>query len=313
MDILFKSSEISKIIAHDIEENMVNHAYMLISGDGECLKGLSKHIAKQILCESHSACGQCSQCVKIEKNEHADVVVLPSSKKNIVVEDVENIVNESYVLPLEGEKKIYILNDFDLATVQAQNKLLKTLEEPPKSVVFVVTASNENNVLATIRSRCKKLFVPQIKREILRDYLMKKYNNSPNVDRIMDIVDGNLSMATKFLENDKMLKIKDICISIVNAFDKSDKVLSVGNQIQEIDDFENFLGVLLDTFREVMEAIVNNDGSKYKIQKYSAEMIVGIVNIIQNSVKKYKANCNINAIIDYLLLGILEVRFKCSK
>ena len=310
---LFKESSVVNIVARDIQENTLNHAYMLISGDEEYSKALSKHIAKLIMCVSHSACDMCNQCIKIDKNEHADLVVLPSTKKNIVVDDIENIVSESYVLPLEGDKKIYILNNFDMATVQAQNKLLKTLEEPPKSVVFIITATNENNVLATIRSRCKKLFIPQINDKSLTNYLKRNYPNRNDIDRIVSFVEGNLTSSIKFLSNDNMIKMKDLSLDIINVFDKSDKVLHYSTLIQEVDNLESFLNLLIDSFREVSEAIVNGDKTCYNIAKYNHNMIFEISKVIQTSIMKFKANCNASAIIDYLLLGILEVRYKCQK
>lgn len=314
MDKLYNFSSIKEVISRDIKEDMISHAYMLISSDSEYVKLLAKQMAKQILCVDKTPCESCNQCIKVEKNEHADVVILPNGKKNLVVEDVENIVSESYVLPLEGDKKIYILNDFDLTTVQAQNKLLKTLEEPPKSVVFIITTTNENNVLATIRSRCKKVFVPLIKENVLLEYLSKDYPNNEGLGRIVKISDGNLTIAKRFLDNDKMLKIKDICCDIVNMFDKSDKVLYYSSIIMEYsDELEDFLNVLLDTFKEVMVAVVNKDNSTYLINKYSPASIMEISKVIQNAVMKLKANCNTNGILDYLLLGILEVRFKCQR
>lgn len=313
MNELFKESSVSNILARDIKESTLNHAYMLISNDDEYVKSFAKYIAKQIMCASHSVCGECSQCVKIDKNEHADLVVLPTSKKNIVVDDIESIVTESYVLPLEGEKKIYILNGFDLATVQAQNKLLKTLEEPPKSVIFIITATNENNVLATIRSRCKKLFIPQIQDNTLLTYLQKRYPNRSDIERVVKMVEGNLTAAIKFLENDHMIKLKDLCLEVINVFDRSDKVLHYSSLIQDVDDLESFLNLLLDSFREVGEAIVKKDTTCYNIAKYNHKMIFEISKVIQNSIMKLKSNCNSSAIIDYLLLGILEVRYKCQK
>jgi len=314
MERLYKSSNVYDIVSRDLKENMLNHGYMLISNDNEYVKALAKYMAMQILCENHTPCFSCNQCVKVEKGEHADVVVLPNSKKNIVVEDVENIVSESYILPLEGEKKIYILNNFDLTTVQAQNKLLKTLEEPPKSVVFILTTTNENNVLATIKSRCKKIVVPEINENKLRDYLLSIHSGNENIEKVVKIADGNLTTANRFLTSEKMIQIKDICVEIVNRFDKSDKVLHYSTLIQEFaENIEDFLAVLLDTFKEVGEAIVTGDETKYNIRKYSLKLIVEISKLIQTSVMKVKANCNINAVLDYLLLGILEVRFKCQK
>jgi len=314
MKTLYKQSNVFELLSRDLKENMLNHGYMLISNDEDYVKALAQHMAMQILCAEHTPCHNCSQCIKIEKNEHADVVIIPHNKKNIVVEDVERIVSESYVLPLEGERKIYILNNFDLATVQAQNKLLKTLEEPPKSVVFIITTTNENNVLATIKSRCKKVVVPLIRDELLENYLKTEYTDTQAISKVLSFADGNLTTAKRFLSGEKTMQIKDICIEIVNKLDKSDKVLYYSSLIQEFsENIEDFLNILLDTFKEVGEDIVKMSETRYNIHKYNLKIIVEISKVIQTALMKVKANCNLNAVLDYLLLGILEVKFRCQK
>ena len=310
---LYKSSNICEVIGRDLKEGMLNHAYMLISNDNEYVKSIAKYVAIHILCDKNTFCGECSQCVKVEKDEHADVAIFPTSKKNIVVDDVEKIVGESYVLPLEGERKVYILNNFDMATVQAQNKLLKTLEEPPKSVVFIITTTNENNVLDTIKSRCKKIITQQINSVDLKAYL-SSLHNSGDIERIVDLSDGNLTTAIRFLTNEKMIRLKDVCVDIINNLNRSDRILYYSTIIQECaDNVEDFLNLLLESFREVSVDIVSNNTLRYRIEKYSLATVMEISKIIQNASMKLKANCNINAVLDYLLMGILEVRYKCKK
>ena len=126
--------------------------------------------------------------------------------------------------------------------------------------------------------------------------------------------DGNLTTAKRFLSGEKTMHIKDVCIEIVNKLDKSDKVLHYSSIIQEFsDNIEDFLNILLDTFKEVGEDIVFKNENRYNINKYNLKMIVEISKVIQTALMKIKANCNLNAVLDYLLLGILEVKFKCQK
>ena len=110
------------------------------------------------------------------------------------------------------------------------------------------------------------------------------------------------------------MQIKDICIEIVNKLDKSDKVLYYSSLIQEFsENVEDFLNILLDTFKEVGEDIVNANETRYNIHKYNLKIIVEISKVIKTALMKVKANCNLNAVLDYLLLGILEVKFRCQK
>lgn len=122
----------------------------------------SKFYAKCVVCESETKpCDECKHCKKAEKSIHPDIIELfPSGKmKSYPIEEIRRIKEDAFVLPNEARAKAYIFNDVDNISVVSQNALLKILEEPPKSVVFVLNCKSKAHLLDTIISRATAIFV----------------------------------------------------------------------------------------------------------------------------------------------------------
>lgn len=135
------------------ETNSLPHAVIF---EGERAKEFSEFFAKTAVCEGkNKPCGVCRHCIKAQKGVHPDIINLePEGKtKNYKVDFVRNIKSDSYVLPNEADAKVYIFNDAENISTVSQNALLKVLEEPPKSVVFVINCKEKTNLLDTVISR----------------------------------------------------------------------------------------------------------------------------------------------------------------
>ena len=132
------------------------HAYLFVSGDLTARRNVSKQIAKSMLCQSRKEdaepCGECSCCVKVEAGTHPDCIYLSDGEKT-KVDDVRKLEDEAHLSTNEADSKVFILEDADGFNVQSQNALLKIIEEPPKGVKFVLTASSVSAILPTVRSR----------------------------------------------------------------------------------------------------------------------------------------------------------------
>ncbi len=114
------------------------------------------NVVKIKLCDGEGKpCGKCGNCIKMESNSHPDVKIIGANGKNksIKIDDIRNIREDAYIISGEGAGKFYIIKDADFMTVQAQNALIKILEEPPKDVTFVLLCESSGNLLSTIRSR----------------------------------------------------------------------------------------------------------------------------------------------------------------
>lgn len=132
------------------------HAYLFVSGDTETRHSAAKNISMSMLCRNRqpdgTPCKECDCCVKVNAGTHPDCIYVSGSEKT-TVDDVRKIEDEAYLAPNEADSKVFILEDADEYNVQSQNALLKIVEEPPKGVKFVLTASSVGAVLPTVRSR----------------------------------------------------------------------------------------------------------------------------------------------------------------
>lgn len=306
---IYLESQIHKIINGDLQNNMLNHSYMLISTDRLLINEFARLVAQEIMCETN--CGICPTCVKIQNHNHSDVVEYPQNEKGILSADADRIVEDSYVLPMEGDRKIYILHNFDEANVIVQNKLLKTIEEPSHSVVFLITCSNDSLVLPTIRSRCKKLTEPVFNECQIAGYLERNFNiDRDKIEKITKICDGNLSLAVDYATDNKMLDMRALAIEILSKMNSSADVLKYSVAVQKYKgSLEVFFAVMLDVLHASMrDKIIGKNTTLYNEQA-----TVGATYIIKDAIKKIKSNCNTNSVIEGVLLGMLEERYKCQK
>ena len=144
-------------------EAALSHAY-LISAAAEKGEPAAAELARALVCSAPvggSPCGCCENCRKAEKGIHPDILTigrLPDDKgklrREIYVEQIRDIVADASILPNEAERKVYIIRDAGTMNPQAQNALLKILEEPPRFVAFILLAEHAGALLETVRSRC---------------------------------------------------------------------------------------------------------------------------------------------------------------
>ena len=151
--------------------NHLSHAYLFISPDLIYNNLCAEIFASHILCENKNFCGSCPSCQKSLAKTNLDLTVLPT-EKTILAQDINLVIEKSLERPMFGDFKVFILRGIDSATIQAQNKLLKTLEEPPRHVVFILTATNENKILPTIISRVRKVFLPKLNKKAVEEIIL---------------------------------------------------------------------------------------------------------------------------------------------
>lgn len=317
---LYRNSDIHKKITLDKNADMLNHAYILSSADTILLDSYAIFVAQDICCENTNApCMQCLHCQKIMHGNMVDLCIYPKSEKSLVVEDISNIVVDSYIRPMDNKYKIYILKNFDLCTIQGQNKLLKTLEEPPQNVIFLLTCTNADAILTTIRSRAKILNEPTLNKKVVCEYLQS--HGVTNADIFASMSDGKLSTAMALSHNRNASNIVDDVISVLLELNSSKDVLKYTSKILTYKkDISFFLETMVAVLRDiavVKVADINFGGYRSKIVElseiYSAPMIEKIVLSITGIFNKLDFNCNVTGLIDQLLLDILEVRFLCQK
>jgi len=317
---LYLKSQLKITIANDLSAGMLNHCYLLSCVDDYLLDNFVVFMAKEIFCSSEEKpCLTCNNCQKIEHGNMVDLMFFPKSEKTLVTDDINEIVNDCYIKPMESEYKIYVLKNFHLCTVQAQNKLLKTLEEPPQNVVFILTTTNESLILPTISSRSKKINVNLVSdkecESVLESLKVK------NAEIISKMSGGNISLALNMSKSGDASSIVGLCIDMLLNMKASSDIIKYSSKILALKkDFVFFLDCLQLVLRDVAVASTSKISfSTFKddILKLSKGLSCKQIKYISDKknkiYEKLSFNCNLPALVDKFLLDILEVKFLCQK
>jgi len=160
------------------QKNKIMHAYIINEEKGMGAQELAKVWAAHLLCKNdlNECCKKCHSCIQMKADLHPDFIFISPYKKNSIgVDDIRESINSTLnIMPYMGGYKIYVIKDAHKMTVQAQNALLKTIEEPPEYVIIILLCTNMDMLLETIKSRCIKLrLLPQaedaIKKNLIKD------------------------------------------------------------------------------------------------------------------------------------------------
>lgn len=200
---------------YSLRHGTAGQSYLIEGPAGSGKKTFATLMAKALLCDGpieRRPCGVCSHCLKIEGGNHPDfVVVSPAKDKvSVSVEVVRTIREGLYILPNEGEKRIYLIPDAEALTVAAQNALLKAFEEPPPFAVFILTVKNAQEMLPTIVSRAIRLKTSPLSKEQVADDLKKNVAASrQEIESVANLCAGNIGMARSMLKNKFLEEVCD--------------------------------------------------------------------------------------------------------
>lgn len=302
--------------------NKLTHAYMFVSSDEILLQEFSMLFASLIMCKSQSVCKECVSCKKIALGSHPDVTILPKGDK-VLVEDVEKLIDDSIMVAMEGDYKVYIFNKFSTANTQAQNKLLKTLETPPKDVFIILNVTNETNILPTIASRCKKIRLANLSNEEIEKAIMPICNDKEKAKTIGFISEGSLTRALNFADNESFMQNYNLACDILKKIKNSTTVLPLSSSLNEKKNyFADILEIFESLFRDMM--MIRLDRTQYitnknienllkeVAQEYSCDAIDYIIKKIYHIKAELNFNVSPTTLIDNLLLYILEVKHLCK-
>ena len=170
---------IKEFIHNVLASKKIPHAF-IFEGEKGCGKMLTaKTFAKILQCkeDEYGICSKCKSCLQMESNNQPDVIVVQKSKKNYTIDDIRSgLTSDIGIKPHAGPYKIYIVPEAHTLREDAQNAILKTIEEPPEYAIIILLAENADTLLATIRSRCVTIKFNMVDTIKITKYLMEKYN-----------------------------------------------------------------------------------------------------------------------------------------
>lgn len=313
---LLKSTTAYKIFNADKLNGTLSHAILIFCEDGYMLKDYLKEFAKQILCEKQNACGECRVCKLIDGDNYQDLIVYPKDKK-VSTGDIDDLVAKTFTRPLEGDKKVFLITDGQNLNDKCQNKLLKTLEEPPKNTYFIIGTTSINSILPTVLSRVKKLEILPFNSEVIFEFLNSECQDKEKLKNAICLSNGKIGESLFRYSSCEGLEVEKKVKKILLEMQNSGQVLKYSSTIkkEEVKDFLSELSRILTT------AIRHKSGITYEsdqdIEKIAKEFTYGALVYALDVVRKYEKTVhfygNLQAICDGVLFGILEGKYKCSK
>lgn len=311
----------SDIIGHEkvrsefdelIKMGKISHAHIICGEDGIGKSFVARELAAKIL-------------GKTEIKEYVDLIEwkINSGKKSISVDQVRSIIEEVNKKPYEGDKKVIIIHNADYVTIQGQNALLKTIEEPPKGVFILLLCETMGRLLDTIRSRCQLHKMKKLSREEMMSFINRKYGqlDENQIKSILAFSVGVPGKAEDFMENVSLKIIRNEVMDILINI-KSVEYSSIVKYAQKLTEYKELWRDVIDCFivyiRDSLvyketgkeELIINNDkleDIKRLAMQFSMNRLNRIFDILNFAKSNIESNVSVELTYGTMLFKIQEV------
>jgi len=307
------------------------HAYLFVGRPHVGKMTLARDVASLLNCESSEPpCGKCPSCLKVVAGKHSDVQEIGLGKNadgrpltEISVEDVKQLQHSANLPPFEGKCKVFIIDGAELLSMEAANRLLKTLEEPVARVVFILLTANEDIIPATVVSRCQRVEVTPLSAGEIETALTQRWGVATEKARLLSrLSHGSLGWAVSAVNGDLLARRTerlDELVSVIDGdnearFDFAAKLASEFGQSREAT--QDRLDQWLEWWRDLMLAkaglqeIVTNvdriDALARMATTYSLEQIRCVIAAIQDAGEQLKQNANARLTLEVMMLALPE-------
>lgn len=260
-----------------IETNQITHSYLMIGIPGIGKKLIAKEYAKEIL-------GR-------DILNNPDFLCIQPDGNSIKIEQIRQLQKQIQEKPIISNKKVYIIDDADFMTKEAQNCLLKTLEEPPEFAVIILIGSNENSFLPTIKSRCMILHFRELYDSEIIEYLQKEYNEQNVTQSMLDIAGGSIGRAICLKDKQEQYQKVE---AIIKDLEKKDLI----DIIQESEVLYKSKDDINDMFEYINIILLKMAKDNY--------LYTDCIKIVENTKKRLAQNANYDMCIDYMLFKMWE-------
>lgn len=308
-----------------IKQDKVSHAYIL-NGQGSSGKMmLAEAFAMALQCEKKGTegCMECHFCKQAISHNQPDIIYLTHEKPNTIsVDDIRRQINQDIaVKPYASRYKIYIVDEAEKMNPQAQNALLKTIEEPPSYAVILLLTTNADVFLPTILSRCIRLNLKPVANEKIRNHLMKHFQIPDyQADICTAFAQGNVGKAMQLAGSEHFHDLKDSAVQLMKRI-KDIQVYEMGEAVKQISEYKmsmnDYFDIMMVWYRDVLMYKATMDINSlifkeevYDIKKQASKSsyhgIQEILEALDKAKIRLNANVNFDIVIELLLLKMKE-------
>ena len=252
----------------------------------------AKEFAKAILClNENKPCNKCKSCLELENSNNPDLTIIEPDGNNVKIEQIRELNKKVVEKPIVSTKKVYIINDGQNITKEAQNALLKTLEEPPEYVTIILITTSESAFLPTIKSRCTKINFNKLTKEEMLNILKNKYNYQNIADIVYKISNGSINKSIQVIERQSEFETINKTFSNLENTNIIDLINSKEEIFKDKEEINNILDYIITIFFEKIKQNV----------KY-----VECIEITEKTKERLRKNGNYDMTIDNFMLSIWE-------
>ena len=331
---------IVKTLKNALKTNKIAHAYLFAGPRGTGKTTMAKLFAKALNCDEGIGCqcNECKNCRAIIDGSHPDVLEIDAAS-NRGINEIKDLIEKVKYSCILGRYKVYIIDEVHMMTPEAFNALLKTLEEPPEHVIFILATTEPHKILPTILSRCQRYDFTKVSDEDIKERLKKilelekvSYNDEA-VNAIISLADGGMRDALSILDqvlaySGNTLNEEDILsifaleskeekiglIKSISSHNVSDVLSRLAKYIQKGSDIKrltnDILVILKDvliyslTYRNDLFQIISEDDAKELNSVLTSDRIIEMIDILLNTTKEYKQLNDIKPLFEVTLLKL---------
>ena len=279
-------------------KNTLSHAHLIAGEDGVGKGKLANILAKFILNGDLD-------------REYVDIINYSSEKSSFGVDDVRDIIEEVYKKPFEKDKKVIIIHEGNKLTIQAQNALLKTIEEPPKGVYIIILCESLELILDTIKSRCEIYKLKPLTKSELYEYIkIKKFNYDENeIKSAIAFSEGVPGRIDRYFNDDKLRELRNNIVILIKNLNKND-LEAILQQEESFSNLKNDKEEVLNIFEIENEEFIINSDKLEDIKELTKEMsfkkLNNMIKTIEEARRNIKSNVSWGMMLRVMLMGFME-------
>lgn len=317
--------QIKEHLRNALSSGKISHAYILNGEKSSGKEFIAKVFAMALQCErdGEEPCQECHSCKQALSGNHPDIISVVHEKPNTIsVDDIRAQVNNDVgIKPYSGPYKIYIINEAEKMTPQAQNAILKTLEEPPAYAVILLLTSNVDSLLPTILSRCVVLNMKPAPDDLVKKYLMEQMKVPDYKAEIcVAFARGNVGKAKALASSEDFENVKAEALSLLKYIRDMElnEIIAAIKKITEYKlEINDYLDICAIWYRDVLLFKATNDANQLifreeiqtirrTAQRSSYEGIETVIEALEKAKRRLDANVNFELTMELLMLAIQE-------